>query len=522
MCFDSSIIRSQRLVSDIVNKIGISYYLTQDDFDAASEISRQLIDRNETEANYVLYTDVLAQSAYSRETEKLAETTDSEILPLVKNALSHYETAMSANGTDIEAIETNAEEAEHYYGEARGVYYQRLINFLELKKNQGFDKDGIISLELIKLKILKEDYETAFNEVKVLLERIENLDMSSPIREDLILVRESGKKMKEEGLGSEDPEFLVLCEKVSALLDNASCMIFTYGEDNINGKASKVLASMIYDGLPSLIISGADASRYPRTEIDFSLNLRKQSIIGGPGEYYADDFTFTDQGEPASDCKLSAHNGYSGRSAVMVLDLQNAGISNDELAELQNALYSLTDNCKIADKFAFVNSSSYIQSELTNNVIQTRYSIRNINSQYAVSAYTCLNTAMDLLEQTGREDDRVIVYVSNGSSLTEEELLSSVNRAASGNIRIYSIAIGKDADTNAGSLSHGTGGVCIQIPYYEQLTVFMNRLSDLMNYRYTAQFTATADSGNTDNREFTALLNSEGVSDTIAYSGGGA
>ena len=40
--------------------------------------------------------------------------------------------------------------------------------------------------------------------------------------------------------------FRSLCTAVSDLLDNASCMIFTYGDDNINDRAYKVLSAMLY------------------------------------------------------------------------------------------------------------------------------------------------------------------------------------------------------------------------------------------------------------------------------------
>ncbi len=507
---------------DLVKKIAVSYYLTQEDFESAEDISRDLIGRNDSEADYVMYVDVMAQQVYSSETETLAETDDPEVSPLVDSAIDSYETAMSTNGNDIDSIERNVEKAEEHYSEARGVYYQRLINYLELKKNQGYDIDGLIALEMVKLRVLKEDYTTAASGMDALLDRIERLDTSSPIREDLIAVREVRDLLKAEGLGPGSGEFMRLCNAVSDLLNNASCMIFTYGEDNINGRAYKVIASMIYSGLPGLTITDTDTSKYPRTEIDFALNQRKRNMIGGPGEYYADDFTFTDQGETVNDCKLNAYNGYSGRSVVFVLDMQNHELSEEDTNELRSALYTFTGDNRVADKYALVNSSSFIQTDLTDNDLEVRYAIRNINTQYAVSAYTCLNTAMDLLERTGDEDDRAIIYITDGSTLSEEELINTANRASSGNIRIYGIKVGSGEDGNTAALCRASGGLDTIVPYYEQLCIFAKRLSEFMNYRYTAMFTAEADASNTSGRIFEITLNESGVSDSVEYAGGGS
>jgi len=507
---------------DVVQKIAISYYLTQEEYDSAAALSQILIEKKETEANYVLYTDVLAQAAYSQESETLAETDDKEIAPLVDNALEAYAAAMETGGDDVDAIERNLEKAEEYYDEARGVIYQRLINFLELKKQQGFDNDGYIALEIMKLRLLKKDYDKALDNMMALLNRIEVLDNSSPLRNDLIIIRDDLEKIDEDDARSGSPEFSALCSDSLVLLNNASCMIFTYGEDNINGNASKVIAAMLYDSLPRIETTGTDTSKYPKSEVYYSLNVQKKNIVGSPGEFYADDFTFTDMDVPVEDCKLAATDSYDGRSAVFVMDLQSGALSEDDQEEIKQGLYNLTDDDRIAEKFAFVNSSAYIQDELTNDCEAVRYAIRNLNAQYAVSAYSCLITALETMAGISSEEEGVIVYVTDGCTLSEEQLLDIVNRARSAGVKVFAYRIGSGEDGYTDSLCSSTGGISMHVPFTDQLCIFSGELSKLMNYRYTAMFTATAETDKISERVFSITLNAVGISDSITYAGGGS
>ncbi len=517
---DMEEVRSLYPGNDFVQKIAVSYYMFQDDFDSAEALARDIADRFPTEKNIVLYTDVLAQEMYRRGEKDLARLQDDEVKPLLEKAENARIAVEDVNGNDLALIEEKLEEADTFDTDAANVFYQRLINYLLLKKNQGMDTEGRISLQLAKLKTLSGQRSEATKELTGLLNRLEDLNNTSEIWPYLVHVQETLEEIARIQAGSESGEFKTLNDAMELLFSRASGSIFSFEGSNINDKVYKELAAALYADQPVIRITDAESPSYPKITVRFSMNQQKHNIVGGYGEFYSDDFTFTDSGAVTTDVKLTAGSGDARRSVAVVLDLQKKVPKDLEIDSLKQALGSISEENKMAEEWALVNSSSYMQSALADDALLYRYAVRNINIGYPVSAYSCFSTAADILSGVSGENEKMILYVTDGSSMSEEEILQTISMTQEKDITVCALVIGVTGDEGTLSLCTSTGGIEIVVPYYEQLPSFAEYLATLLDNRYVADFTANSSSAGAGT--FTITLNQDGTSATTPYAGGGS
>ncbi len=490
-----------------VKKMAISYYNLAGDYDSALQVAGDMLDTEKTPANQILYTDVLAQRAFNITEEELRASEDSEILDLLKKADAAAEKAAAyEQGSDNRYKQDML--YLQYYEDAINVYYQRIRNYLEVKKPVLRDGTGLYGLQLVKMELLQGENEKAYKEFLSIISDASLLDESAPVREELLILSEHLTQYQKSG---EDELKETLFEDCRAVFRAQSQDVIPADEEGINREtADQMAAMMIYDH-PVYAVTSVNASEFPKITAAVNTNLRKANVFGGSGEYYKDDFKVRDNEESISDFTMTAEIGSENRTLVIAVSPQNG--DNSTLKELRMMLTGAQD-MKMAKRPALVDGCGQILSTPDDSADRYRSMALSLTMENTATAYEILSQACSVL--SGKKNgERAILWVTADPLTEEEQVLEIVNLLKENNVRCYVAALPGANPETAETIASGTGGYCLKIGRPAELTAAAKQLADIMNNRYVFTYRTTDET--TDQHSVTISLISEDLDASADY-----
>lgn len=468
-----------------VKKLVISYYVQEKDFGSALAAAGELLDENDSAANRIIYTDVLAEEAYSLTEESIRESEDKEALSLLAKSDQAAEKASKAEfGSEQYAKQT--ESARSTLDEIPKLSYQRILNYINAKKPFSGDSTGLYDLQLIKMDLLKGSSETAFERTQKLLAGTDELKDTSPVKADLAALAEDVETFYSTGEDEDRDRIFEDCERL--MLSQCEGVVMM-GEDNINIHAARLLASEFVYGRTIFEITGIDASAFPKVSAAVHTNVRKGNIFGGAGEFYKDDFRISENGEDFSDFSLAAGMGAGDRSLVIAAD--TGGGDPELMASLYEALKPV-ENSSMAKKRALIDGNAVPVCSFTDSTDYYLTAVRDLVPEGEASSYEMITASLALLENE-KTTDREILLISDGFDLTADQAVEISRILREEGVILYILNISGMNEDTAESASESSGGLHFGLSLREELGPAVALVKDLMSNSYLFTYKTTDD-----------------------------
>ncbi|MBR6230550.1 MAG: VWA domain-containing protein [Lachnospiraceae bacterium] len=465
-----------------VQKLAISYYTQIGDFTTAIACASELTDTCDSAENRIIYSDVFAQSGYAFTEDRLRGSDDAEIISLVEKSDRAAEKAAKYEEGSDNAVKYT-EQSKQYLDSAADVYYERVKNYIKVKTPFTGDNNGLYDLQLIKMKVLEGDAEQAYADLSDLLEKAGTLSSSSPVKKDLLTLSYDIGLYK----ASPDEELKALifddCEN---LIISQSQDVVPAGMDSINRKAAVYLASYIVYDVNVFEVTDIDISSYPQVKVSVNTNRKKANIIGGGGEFYADDFVLGEDGRDVDSFAMTANLKNKGRNVAVVLDISGGG--DDRLTEVQSVLKTLKYS-GTATRTAIVDGNAETRSSLSDTSERYFAAVRDLTLDNPAADIKKLNNAVSLLNEA-EAGDKVIILITDGLDMNEKQQSLIAGTLRQDNVLCYIIALQGTDMAVAGNIASAGGGLAEEIVRCEEMNALMDQYRDVLNNLYVFTYTA--------------------------------
>ena len=468
-----------------VRKLAISYYVQMNDHEAAKEAAEALLKSSDSAANRIIYTDVLAQTACSASEKELRKTEDPEITALLSRSEQAASKAAAADpGSDQYYRQT--ESARQYLDSIPEITYQRIKNYIRVKKPFSGDKTGLYDLQLIKMDLLGGDTGAAYEKMQQLLERAADLDDLSPVKADLSALAEDLDKFYSSG---DDEDRGAIFEDCTQLMLSQSEGVVMIGDSNINTHAARLLASeLIYDRTV-FEITGTDASSFPKVSIKLNTNLRKGNIFGGSGEFYKDDFKISENGESYSDFTLNTFMGAGDRCLVIAAD---TGMGDAyAMASLFEAAEA-AGSSSLAKKQALIDGNAQTVCGFADSSDHYLTAARELVPEGTASSYDMILASAGLLEDEKTEDPAILL-ISDDLDLTDSQVPEISGLLKERGITLYILNLSGKNGAAGEAAAKNSGGLYFGLSMREELKPAVLMVRDLMNNGYVFTYKTTDD-----------------------------
>ena len=414
-------IESEYGKSEDVLRLYCKYYIYIKDYEAAKKAADKLINKYRNEENYVIYTDVIAQEAYSKaqlNTDNVMtsgdginnspddrsdyaidngtgndidnKSVDSEVRKLI-------EKAENDNITDeIQAqIDKLLSEANDLYTEANYVDVKRAINYILAKRPKNGDETGMYNLQLAKLYLIIGDRETANKYLYEVIDNSVDISDNSAIKEALDEVVEQYNKLTTDEYNSE------LNAAVDALIDAQTNGVVPSDESTINGSFNSYVTNTLkYDKL-NIHISRIDKSEYPKIKAYVNINGDKEGKNELASDFKENDFTLIDTLYEIDNFKILSDKSSSKVSIAIVMDksgsMLGSPIDNAKMAAVEAVNYMEKENEKISI-IAYADGAENVQ-KLTDSHERLKRAINSIESDGGTNIAGGLNAGIEMKQE---------------------------------------------------------------------------------------------------------------------------
>ena len=465
-----------------VKKLAISYFVLTGDFDNAIETAGELLDDDRSAASMVVYTDIYAQRAFLMTEEQIRASEDKEIVSLVKKSDAAAQKAAGYDEDNENAARQN-EAALQYLESASDVFYQRILNYINVKIPVTGDKTGLLSLQQIKMQVLKGERGAAKEAFAELMENADSLSEASPVRSALI---QMAADLKQYLVNGEEEDKAAVFSDCTDLFQSQSQDVIQSEERTINEEAAGQLASMMLYDRALFEITNVDTSGYPKVSVTLNTNIQKDNIFGGAGEFYKDDFRVKENDTSVTDFSLTADIGTGDRSLVLACD--TVGVTEDLQEQLRSA-FLLAEDLKAARRLALIGANAETLSSFEDSEARFKSAVRNASFERAAGAYEIVSSACAQFAEK-KYEDRALIWILNDPSLTEEDALNILALLKENGVRCYLLTLDGADTALAEMIAKESGGLTLACGRPEEIGAAMETLTDLMNNSYTFSYRA--------------------------------
>ena len=460
-----------------VKKLAVSYYVQTGDFDQALETAKVLLEERDSAQNRIIYTDVLAQMAYTITEDQIRESEDKEILALLKKADAATEKADSFDPSDDNAAKQK-ENALAAMESIPDVYYQRIENYIHVKKPFLKDTTGLYELQLIKMQLLQGETEEAYEAFTEYLAKASSLSENSPVRADLIDL--SVDILNYRNSDGEEEEKEIIFKDCLEVFRSQGQDVISVDMEGINSAAAMKLASEILYDRQIFKITGISLAEYPKVTVSVNTNVQKGNIFGGSGEFYKDDFRVKENSVSVDDIALNAKVGVGERSLVIIADLQN----EEQATAVRETLLRI-NNSGMAKRISLMDGNGTLLSASSDSDARYRQSVRALGTSRGAAITGIISVACEALSEKNVEDKKII-YITDRTDLDEDTSASAISILKENGASCYIAAFnGSDA---LDLLANESGAAAFDIGRAEELPAAMQTITDLMNNNYRITF----------------------------------
>ena len=497
--------------SQEIRKLAVKYYALQNNYSEAERQARELLDLEQSAENYVIYTDVIAQSVYSGNT---GEESDPEKDRLLEKAQELEEQAGQYEA-DEEKQEKLLNEAEELRQEAANVDLYRAINFLEAKRPLFGDNSGLYDTQIAKLYLAAGDRDSAREKIYEVLDDADSLSDDSPVKESLEDVIDAYNQTTSEEVSP------VLKSSVREFVEAQSQDVIQVGEDTINGKmADYVTSTLKYDKL-GIFISRIDTSNYPQITAYLNVNGKKEGRWSMASEFYADDFEIIDTQYQIDDFEMNADASRTGVDIAIVIDTSGS-MAGDPLEDAKTAAQACVEDMDTdLQQIAVVSYNSDAQTvvEKTSSRESLTYGISQMTSGGDTNISSGILEGLDAISG-GNAGSKALILMTDGQDGDTQAIDEATARANREGISVYTVGLGDVNEEYLKNIAEQTGGKFILADNSTELEDIYLTLQKYIINNYVLTYTVKENT-DTDPRYLMASIPEYQVSAQKDYTIGG-
>lgn len=519
-------------ISDIENEYGetedvlrlkCKYYVNLGDYENAKKIAAKLIDKYRNEENYVIYTDIIAQEAYTKE-QLISEggisvdkDTDSEVKDLIEEANDKMEEArvlQDKYGEDseemLEKIDKLISDANDLYKEANYVDVKRAINYIIAKKPASGDDTGIYDLQLAKLYLIIGDRESANKYLHTVIDNSVDISDSSSIKEAVDEVVTQYNQISDDSYNAE------LNSAIDGLIKAQSNGVVPATESTVNGSFdSYVTNTLKYDKI-QIHISRIDKSNYPTLRAYVNINGDKDGKSELASEFTEEDFDLIDTMYKINNFKILKDEGYNQVSLAIVMDksgsMEGSAIDNAKSAATEAANYMEDEGEKIA--IITYDDSATTSQGLTASKERLKRAISSIAANGGTNIAGGLIEGIDTIKD--EKGSRAIILMSDGQDGNAGQMPEAIEYAIDEGIAVYTVGFGEVDDDYMSDIAEQTGGKYMKASDSSELADIYLTLQKYIVNNYCIEYTVEKNV-DTDPRNLTVNVSKYNTSDNMDY-----
>ncbi len=467
-------------------KLAAGYYVQTGDYGKAEDLAQSLVELDGSAENLVIYTDIIAQEAYSVSYQDSGQnSSDPEKQALLEEARKLEERARNYDEGE-ERREEILNEAAELYQQAADVDIRRAVNFLEAKRPL-FDNTGMYDLQLAKMYMLLDEREEAQSRIRSLMDDAAALSDSSPIKAPLMDVQNAYNQ------SSSDETSPQLRSSVSSLIAAETQGIVPQEEGTINEKMTDyVVSALKYDKL-GIFVSRIDTSAYPEITAYLNINGQKEGRWGMVSEFYADDFEIIDTQYQVTDFRLNSDASRLGVDIAIVLDtsgsMEGTPLEDAKLAA-QACVENMDTDSQDISIISYESSASTVV-ERTDSQDRLNYGISQLSAGGGTDISAGLSEGLNSLEGSGAGTQAIILMTDGQDGNSQEAMDEVLSRANSANVAVYTVGLGDVQEEYLKNIAERTGGKYLLADNTTELEDIYLTLQQYIVNNYVLTYTVT-------------------------------
>jgi uncharacterized protein YegL len=511
--------------------LAVKYYASRKDYTSARDAALKLIKVEPTTANYVVFTDIVAQQAENKKaggtaaaagssgtkpagsTAAGSSSEDPEARRLITRAEA-LEKESAKTKYSIREVSDLQQKAEELRTEASNLTVRRTINYLISKEPATGDKSGMYDLQIAKLYLAANDRKSAKKYIWKVVDNAGTIDDKSPIKKPLEEVVNAYNELARQ---EKSPK---LSGAVNNLISAQSGDVIDRQDGTVNSNMTKFVASTIkYDRL-SVNISKIDSSGFPNIKSWVNVSGEKNGKTGAAGDFAAADFKLIDTNYKIADFKLLKDQTAAGVSIALVLDCSGS-MTGQPVADAKKAAEACVRSMDPASqRMALIpyNYESSVKVPLTSVSADLISGIRSINAGGGTYISGAIRTGLGQLGSASGTG--AIILMTDGQDNDPSEIEKTIQQAKDQSIPIYTVGLG-DVNTDfLQNIADKTGGIFINASNSGELEDIYLRLQKYIVNNYCFEYTVTKNP-EVNSRELTVdIPQYKNASDTRHYTVG--
>ncbi len=498
---------------DGVQLLGVRYYAQRGEYTAARRLALQRLEDEASAANYVIYTDLIAQQALDRDYAATETGEDPQADELLRRAqrLEEQAAALDAGGSyNQDKYQQMIKQAQDLRDQAQRLDIERAINYLQAKKPLFGDRTGMLDLQLAKLYVAADDRDTARQYVWRVMEKAGALQEDSPLAQPMEEVAAAWNRMDGEQDSAE------LSRAVRTAVQAQSQGVVPLEEGSVNGTVAEYMTSTLkYDKL-QLFISRIDTAAYPTVKAYVNISGEKDSVFGLASEFKAGDFEVHDTQYPIKDFKLLTEGGDKMVNIALVLDLSGS-MDGHPLENAKLAARSCAENMDPESQRMSVvgyEDGGGVVVSLTDSADTLINGIEGMASGGGTNIPAGIRTGVGSL--AGTAGTRAMILLTDGQDQYSDDMPAALQEAARAGVVIYTVGLGSVDSAYLRHIADSTGGKYISAANATELSDIYRMLQKYIVNNYCFEYTVTANPER-DPRRLTIQMPQENVYGERAY-----
>lgn len=492
-----------------VIKLAINYFIGIGDYKEAVYCAQNLVRLNNKDANYIIYTDVIAEGVSKG--FKITPENDTEVKELLLKASKLEKKAEKyKNGSEkkekllLEATKTK------YKADTIDIY--RAINYLDAKKPLFIDTSGLYDLQKAKLYLAIDDTKTAKKNIYSAIDNMNMVSTSSTVKTQLTDVINAYNQ------SVSDETSPLLVSSVNNLVKAQSQDVVSLNNDTINGKISNYINSTLkYDKL-GIHISKIDTSDYPNIKAYANINGNKEGVFQLANDFSKKDFELLDTGYQISDFKVESSSEADTVDIAIVMD-SSGSMSGQPLEDAKLAAKSCVNMMTSKNQSMSIvqyNTDAKIVTNETNSKATLLNGIDTIYDGGDTNISAGIISGISSLSDNAATKS-IILMTDGMDHNTQEAMDDAIQNAINHEISIYTVGLGDTNDKYLKNIADKTGGKFIKASNSTELENIYLTLQKYIVNNYCFSYTITSNK-ETDPRNLTIDINEYQSSASKKYS----
>ena len=437
-------------------RLGAKYYMYSKQYDKARDCAYRLLREERCAENYVVFTDVIAQTAAERGLTA-EQMEDEEVKSLFKKAESLEEQAAEYEVFgDFEADKRDEllNQAQDLRDQAARIDISRAVNYLLAKKPLLGDDTGLFDIQLAKLYIALDDRETARSYIHKVIDRNNEIREDSPIKKPLLDVVDAYNQL------GQDETSPLLSSSVNKLVVAESQGVYNRSGRQYQWGAFQTISHQLLNTIVSSYISARSTPRSTQRSCAYAnVNGTKEKMFGLVSDFSEKDFELIDTQYQIQDFSLITSE-LDGETAIAIVMDKSGSMSGTPIYDAKLAAEECINNMDTSSqKIAIVsyNDGATVDVPLTSSTATLTSGVREIGDGGGTNISGGIQAGIETLSSAG--GTRAIILLTDGQDGNSEEAMNAaIERAKQEDVVIFAVGFGDINSEYMRNIAESTGG----------------------------------------------------------------